>query len=191
MQWCKSAPCIHLFCGITRHVCIVPGVWRRILSTRHSSRTSTQEEPTARQESRQHFAPRSLAADCASTEPHKYTVAPLFSGRSPKVCLIIKMHDHNCGLQPLDIANGVRFLCSSEAKFITVRPHTAFHAHVLTFLHGSSRHFHASTFLCLTCRPCLRQGHVMNIDGGLTIQLQEDMGMRQAEFREEQLKAKL
>ena len=51
--------------------------------------------------------------------------------------------------EPLDIANGVRFLCSSEAKFIT--------------------------------------GHTLSIDGGLTIQLQEDLGMRQAEFKEEQL----
>lgn len=54
--------------------------------------------------------------------------------------------------EPLDIANGVRFLCSREAKFIT--------------------------------------GHVLNIDGGLTIQLQEDMGMRQAEFKEQQLAAR-
>ena len=30
-------------------------------------------------------------------------------------------------------------------------------------------------------------GHSLNIDGGLTIQLQEDMGMRQAEFKELQL----
>ena len=51
--------------------------------------------------------------------------------------------------EPLDIANGVRFLCSSEAKFIT--------------------------------------GHTLSIDGGLTIQLQEDLGMRQADFKEEQL----
>ena len=51
--------------------------------------------------------------------------------------------------KPLDIANGVRFLCSEEASFIT--------------------------------------GHSLNIDGGLTIQLQEDMGMRQAEFKELQL----
>jgi len=51
--------------------------------------------------------------------------------------------------EPLDIAHGVRFLCSSEAKFIT--------------------------------------GHTLSIDGGLTIQLQEDLGMRQAEFKEEQL----
>jgi NAD(P)-dependent dehydrogenase (short-subunit alcohol dehydrogenase family) len=43
--------------------------------------------------------------------------------------------------EPLDIANGVRFLCSDEAKFIT--------------------------------------GQSLVIDGGLTIQLQEDMGMRQ------------
>ena len=53
--------------------------------------------------------------------------------------------------EPLDIANGVRFLCSHEAKFIT--------------------------------------GHVLNIDGGLTIQLQEDMGIRQAEFKQQQLAA--
>lgn len=53
----------------------------------------------------------------------------------------------------MDIANGVRFLCSQEAKFIT--------------------------------------GHVLNIDGGLTIQLQEDMGMRQAEFREQQVRLKI
>ena len=51
--------------------------------------------------------------------------------------------------EPLDIAHGVRFLCSSEAKFIT--------------------------------------GHTLSIDGGLTIQLQEDLGMRQAEFKEDQL----
>ena len=55
--------------------------------------------------------------------------------------------------EPLDIANGVRFLCSSEAKFIT--------------------------------------GHTLSIDGGLTIQLQEDLGMRQADFKEEQLKSRL
>ena len=30
-------------------------------------------------------------------------------------------------------------------------------------------------------------GHSLNIDGGLTIQLQEDLGMRQAEFKELQL----
>ena len=30
-------------------------------------------------------------------------------------------------------------------------------------------------------------GHTLSIDGGLTIQLQEDLGMRQAEFKEEQL----
>jgi NAD(P)-dependent dehydrogenase (short-subunit alcohol dehydrogenase family) len=55
--------------------------------------------------------------------------------------------------EPLDIANGVRFLCSDEASFIT--------------------------------------GHALNIDGGLTIQLQEDMGMRQAEFKEQQIKARI
>ena len=30
-------------------------------------------------------------------------------------------------------------------------------------------------------------GHSLNIDGGLTIQLQEDLGMRQAEYKELQL----
>ena len=30
-------------------------------------------------------------------------------------------------------------------------------------------------------------GHSLNIDGGLTIQLQEDLGMRQAAFKEFQL----
>ena len=54
--------------------------------------------------------------------------------------------------EPLDIANGVRFLCSSEAKFIT--------------------------------------GHILTIDGGQTIQLQEDFGVRQAKFKEEQIAAR-
>jgi hypothetical protein len=48
--------------------------------------------------------------------------------------------------EPRDIANGVKFLCSTEAKFIS--------------------------------------GHSLVIDGGLTIQLQEDLGQRQFELGE-------
>lgn len=46
--------------------------------------------------------------------------------------------------KPEDIANGVRFLCSDDASFIT--------------------------------------GHTLVIDGGLTIQLQENLSIRQAQF---------
>ena len=48
--------------------------------------------------------------------------------------------------EPRDIANGVKFLCSTEAKFIS--------------------------------------GHSLVIDGGLTVQLQEDLGQRQFELGE-------
>ncbi len=54
---------------------------------------------------------------------------------------------------PDDIANGIAFLCSDDASFIT--------------------------------------GHTLAIDGGLTVQLQEKFGLRQAQYARENPDARL
>ena len=71
--------------------------------------------------------------------------------------------------EPLDIANGVRFLCSREAKFIT--------GHTLTIGEYRAERKYASAL------NCLLDGLKLNprvSDGGLTVQLQEDIGSQQA-----------